>query len=184
MRLQKQFVVIAALATLGVIAQSRAASAADANCTRVGSYSTNHIYRVYIGNAGFGYTPWQVNPTVTVWDRCDHGGISLSVNLLNSGVLTKPGGTLTIQAAYYIDGRGWINAPLTNGSLVGNGWLNFTFTQGVYNFNHLDLCRTCRVSYVRFVTTVWTRGNNASGYVGLASKTLTLNLLNPAWSST
>lgn len=177
------------LATLvGIVALTafgaRPAAAVDLNCTQVGSYATNHVYGVWIAAANFGYTPWQINPTVAVWDRCDHGGIAMNINLYNAAVQTKPGGIVTVQAFYYVPGRGWIAAsPLVNRSPAPRGWLTFTYALGYGGVGHVDLCRSCRITHVRFVTSVWTTGNQGSGYVGLATKSLTLNLLNPSWDS-
>jgi hypothetical protein len=179
----KALATLVKIATLTAIVACRAA-AMDSNCTQVGSYATNHIYRVWIPAANFGYTPWQINPTVAVWDRCDHGAIALNINLYNSAVQTKPGGIVTVRAFYYIPGRGWIPAaPLVNRSPAASGWLTFTYDLGYQGPGHVDLCRSCRITQVGFVTSVWTSGNGGSGWVGLATKTLTLNLLNPAWNS-
>ena len=114
------------------------AAATDANCTQVGSYATNHVYGVWIAAANFGYTPWQINPTVTVWDRCDHGAIALNINLYNAAVQTKPGGIVTVQAFYYVPGRGWIAAsPLVNRSPAARGWLTFTYALGYGGLGHV-----------------------------------------------
>jgi hypothetical protein len=174
--------IIATLVALAALTTT--AFSMDPNCTQVGSYSTNHIYQVYIPAANFGYTPWQINPTVTVWDRCDHGAIYLNINMYNAAVQTKPGGIVTVQAYYYIPGRGWIAAaPLVDRSPAASGWLTFTYGLGYGGVGHVDLCRTCRITHVLFVTGVWTRGNEGSGWVGLATKSLSLNLLNPEWTS-
>jgi hypothetical protein len=172
------------LATLiALVALATTASAMDSNCTQVGSYSTNQIYREYLLAANFGYTPWQVNPTVAVFDRCDHGAIWLTINLYNAAVKTKPGGTVMVAAYYYVPGRGWVAAaPLVETTPAASGWITFNYNLG-YGMGHVDLCRTCRITHFLFVTSVWTRNNEGSGWVGLSTKYLTLNLLNPAWSS-
>ena len=174
---------LVALAGGLTVASAGTAVAQDASCVKRGSYATSHGYNVAIPASGWGWTAWRVNPSkVVAWDLCDHGGLDISVNVYNKNVLAK-GGILTTQLQYYSTGVGWRNAPLVNRSPVADGWYTATYTAGVYGVGHVDLCRTCRIQYVRFITTVWTK-QDASRWTPLSSKTLQLNLVSPSWTST
>ena len=159
------------------------AHAKDYYCAKRGAYSTSWGYSSYLFASGWGATGWRVNPTVTAWDSCDHGALDLRVNVYNANVAAK-GGIVTTHVYYATQGRsGWqAAAPLVNRTPAASGWYTFTYTTGL-GIGHLDLCRTCRLTYVAFVTTVWTK-QDGSRWVPLARKQLTLNLVNPGWTST
>lgn len=183
MRRLRLFVAVLLLAALAVPISTPTASAQDAYCARRGPYSTSKRYDLWLLNFSWhGVTTWVVNPTVTAWDLCDHGGISLAVNLWNASAKGN-GGDIGVQVDLMIYGQNrWLNLQLVPRSPAGTGWYTFTKDIGVGGLGHLDLCRSCRIQYLRFMSTIWGHPSGAN-WTPLAQRVLVLNLMAPSWTS-
>lgn len=168
-------VAVAAASVAGLAAAAAPADAAparvavpavDSNCRKV-TMSDNDLITKYIPVAGWGWTNWRVMPTITAWDRCDHGGLNVLISLNDATVRAK-GGQLRVSSVSYQTSSSSAWRPM----YLISSWPSFEYGDG----GHVDLSRTTRITKVRIVTAVWTR-QDGSGWVGIASDTEVCNLL-------